>query len=305
MTIPVILIAALLLDALLGEPEWAWSRVPHPVKLIGRVIEAAECRFNQGRTPKLMGAVVIAVLTIAALAVGYAIRAVPDFGLLELLGAAILLAGKSLNQHVRAVADGLRMSLGEGRREVARIVGRETRQLETDGVARAAVESAAEGFSDGVVAPAFWFLLLGLPGILAYKLVNTADSMIGHRTERYRDFGMATARLDDVLNWIPARIAALLIAVANGKWRQFWAIRHDASSHRSPNAGWPEAAIAATLDVALAGPRVYDGEIADDPYINPNGRKELTSADIDNALNAMRNAWLGIILVCIPLWLAS
>ncbi len=305
MTIPVILIAALVLDALLGEPDWAWSRVPHPIRLIGQVIEAAERRFNQGERQKLKGAMVIAVLAIAALAVGYAIRAVPDLGLLELLGAAILLAGKSLNQHVRAVADGLRMSLGEGRREVARIVGRETDQMEADDVARAAVESAAEGFLDGVVAPAFWFLLLGLPGMLAYKLVNTADSMIGYRTERYREFGMATAVLDDVLNWIPARIAALLIAVTNGKWRQFWAIRHDASSHRSPNAGWPEAAVAATLDVALSGPRTYDGERTDDPYINMNGRKELTSADIDRALGAIRNAWLGIILICVPLWLAS
>ena len=295
------LLVALVVDALLGEPDWAWSRVPHPIVLIGRAIGIAENRCNRGENRKAKGMLVTAGLVAAALAVGWLIAVLPDHGLLELLGAAILLSYGSLRDHVAAVASGLSTSLSEGRREVAKLVGRDVAGMEEADVARAALESAAESFSDGVVAPAFWFVVFGLPGILVYKVVNTADSMIGHRNERHGEFGMATARLDDALNWIPARLTGLLMAVSNGALGRFWAIRKDASLHRSPNAGWPEAALAAAMDVALSGPRTYDGITTDFPYINEGGRRGLTAGDVHDGLAVLRRSWIGLCVACILL----
>ena len=297
-----LLLVALILDALLGEPDWAWNRIPHPVVLIGRAIGIAEKNCNRGENRKAKGILVTAGVVVAALIIGSLISALPDFGLLELLGAAILLSYGSLVEHVTAVADGLRTNLSEGKREVAKIVGRDVEPMEQADVARAAMESAAENFSDGVVAPAFWFVLFGLPGILVYKAVNTADSMIGYRNQRYGEFGMAAARLDDALNWIPARLTSLLIAAANNSWRGFGVIRRDAALHRSPNAGWPEAALAVALDVALSGPRKYDGIETDFPYVNEGGRKELSAGDIDDALIALRRSWIGLCIVCVLLF---
>ncbi len=235
---------------------------------MGRLIGTCDRRFNRGGARRLKGALVIAVLMPAAAALGWLIALVPDHGALEILVAAILLAQRSLVDHVRAVATGLRHSLAEGRRAVAMIVGRDTAPMREPDVARAAIESAAENLSDGVVAPAFWFLVAGLPGILVYKLANTADSMIGHMTPRHRDFGWAAARFDDLLNLIPARLTALLLALSHG-WVDPRPVLRDARLHRSPNAGWPEAVLAPILNVSLSGPRSYDGRMTDFPWVWP------------------------------------
>jgi adenosylcobinamide-phosphate synthase len=190
---------------------------------------------------------------------------------------------------VQAVARGLGEGLDQARAAVAQVVGRDPESLDAPGVARAAVESLAENFSDGVVAPVFWFLVAGLPGLAAYKAVNTLDSMIGHRDARHRAFGKAAARLDDVVNWLPARLAGLIYvaaaallpgARAGRAWTAMW---RDAPKHRSPNAGWQEAALAGALGFALAGPRRYGDEIVEDPWMG-DGRRELTAADLGRAL---------------------
>lgn len=286
-----ILALAMILDAALGEPEWLWSRVKHPAVLIGQAIDALDARLNTGGMRRAKGVFVVVLLVTGALLAGWAIALVPDFGLLEIVGAAILLAQRSLVDHVRAVADALRVSLPEGRAAVARIVGRDTGAMDTPQVARAAVESAAENLSDGVIAPAFWFAIGGLPAMLAYKAVNTADSMIGYRTEQYEDFGWAAARLDDLLNWIPARLTALLILLSHLALRHWHRVPNDAAQHRSPNAGWPEAAIAPLLNLSLAGPRSYDGTMTDFPWVNPTGRKDAGPSDIDTACTVLWRTW--------------
>lgn len=296
------LIAAMLLDALIGEPRWLWARLPHPAVLMGRAVDVCDKRLNKGQHRKLAGALALAALVLAAAALG-AVLAL--FGpMVEILVTAILLAHKSLVSHVRAVADGLRLSLPQGRRAVALIVSRDTRHLTSSQTARAAIESAAENLSDGVIAPAFWFLLGGLPGILVYKLVNTADSMIGYRNDRYRDFGWAAARFDDLLNLVPARLTAILFAVAGGIF-DFKGLRADARLHKSPNAGWPEAALARALGIALAGPRIYDGVSTAFPWVNGTGRKALVPKDIDAAIQMMWRAWalmgIGVILLTLLL----
>ncbi|MAN13886.1 MAG: adenosylcobinamide-phosphate synthase [Dinoroseobacter sp.] len=284
-----LLIPALLLDGVMGEPKWLWSRVPHPAVLMGRLIGWCDTRFNDGTRAR--GALVLAALVLAAGLAGWLIAALPLGWLWSMLLAAILLAQRSLVTHVRAVADGLRYGVNPGRRAVTMIVGRDTSALDESGVARAAIESAAENFGDGVVAPAFWFLVAGLPGILIYKLVNTADSMIGYRTPRHEAFGWAAARLDDVLNYIPARLTAGLIALA------FWSARavdvtlQDARLHRSPNAGWPEAAMAGVLDVALSGPRSYHGEMREFPFVNAGGEREIGVAEIEAAIAVLWRVW--------------
>ena len=285
-----LLVGAMLLDAALGEPRWLWSRWPHPAVLMGRLIGRADQRFNDGAARRVKGVAVMAVLVLGAWALGHMIAAIPDGGVLEVIVAAILLAQKSLVQHVQAVGDALRLSLGQGRRAVAMIVGRDTAALEEPAVARAAIESAAENLSDGVIAPAFWFLIGGLPGILIYKTTNTADSMIGHRTPRHEEFGWAAARFDDLLNLIPARLTALLIALAHG-WLDARPILRDAPLHRSPNAGWPEAAMAVVLDIALSGPRSYHGEMRDFPWVWPEGRRDIGPDAVDAAVSALWRAW--------------
>ncbi len=286
---------ALILDALFGEPDWLWRRVPHPAVLLGRLVDRLERQLNAGANRRSKGIAAVAVLLVAAWLPAAVLSAEVFGGLFEVLGAAVLLAQRSLVDHVRAVAAALRRSLAEGRGAVARIVGRDPETLDGPGVARAAIESTAENFADGVVAPAFWFLVAGLPGMAIYKAVNTADSMIGHRSERYREFGWAAARLDDVLSWIPARLAGAAICLVGGG-RAAWAVtRRDAALHRSPNAGWPEAATAASLGLALAGPRVYGGAVTDDPYLNAEGRRAAHPQDIDEALALVWRAW-GVVL---------
>lgn len=284
------LIAALLLDAAFGEPKAIWDRLPHPAVLMGRLVGWCDRRFNRGEARKLRGLLVALGLLTAGLGIGWLIHILPDAGVLEILTVAILVAQKSLVDHVRAVATALRRSVAEGRQAVAMIVGRDTTEMTGPDIARAAIESAAENLSDGVVAPVFWYLVLGLPGIVAYKLVNTADSMIGHMTPRYRDFGWASARLDDVLNLIPARLTALLIALTHG-WVDPAPILRDAPKHRSPNAGWPESALAPVLNVALSGPRSYNGVRKDYPWVWPEGRRDPGPDEIDAAADALWRVW--------------
>lgn len=289
-----ILSLALLLDAAFGEPRPIWDRIAHPAVLMGRLVAWLDQRFNRGTGLRLKGVGVAATLVLLGLLIGWLIRALPDYGLVEILALSILLAQKSLVDHVRAVATALRRSLPEGRAAVAMIVGRDIAAMTEPDVARAAIESAAENLSDGVVAPVFWYLLLGLPGIVAYKLVNTADSMIGHLTPRYREFGWASARLDDLLNLIPARLTALLIALTHG-WIDATPILRDAPKHRSPNAGWPEAALAPVLNVALSGPRSYNGVRRDFPWVWPEGRRDPGPDDIDAAADALWRVWAALL----------
>ncbi|WP_299778782.1 adenosylcobinamide-phosphate synthase CbiB [uncultured Roseobacter sp.] len=298
MSTAAVLICALCLDALLGEPRWLWDRVPHPAVMMGRLVGLLDNRFNTGNNKRRNGILCTMALVIVGGVLGYLLSTAGP--LVEIVVAAMLLAQKSLVQHVAAVADGLRMSLLEGRRMVARIVSRDTSAMDETLVVRAALESAAENLSDGVIAPAFWFLIAGLPGLVVYKLINTADSMIGYRTPRHETFGWAAARLDDVLNLIPARLTAALLALP-ARCFDLAGIRADAGRHRSPNAGWPEAALSRALGVALAGPRAYDGQMHDFPYVNPEGRSILTPVDIDAGIAMLWKAWGGFLALCVLL----
>ena len=265
--IPVI---ALLLDAVFGEPRVIWSRLPHPAVLMGRTVGQLDQAMNFGDHRRLRGAFALAFLIAGAWAIGAALAALPGH-ITETVVLAVLLAQRSLSDHVLAVATGLRRSLGAGQDAVGQIVSRDTAAMDAPSVARAAIESAAENLSDGVIAPLFWFVIAGLPGLLIYKIVNTADSMIGYRTPRYLEFGWAAARSDDLLNLIPARLTAMLLwltAPGSASWPE---IAADARMHRSPNAGWPEAAMARALNVSLAGPRSYNGQLTPFPFVNPEG----------------------------------
>ncbi|YBV97187.1 adenosylcobinamide-phosphate synthase CbiB [Phyllobacteriaceae bacterium JZ32] len=296
-----VLFLALVTDRFLGDPERLWRSVPHPVVLFGKAISFIDERYNDARQGaeerRKMGALSMGALLLAVFVIGMMLsgllRQMSWFGaLIEIALVTVLLAQKSLADHVFQVATALREEgLDGGRRAVSMIVGRDPQSLDQAGVSRAAVESLAENSSDGVVAPAFWYLLLGLPGLLAYKLLNTADSMIGHLSPRYRDFGRFAARFDDVANWIPARLTGGLVVLAawlqSGRGavrRSFGVMMRDARLHRSPNAGWPEAAYAGALDVALAGPRVYAGDIVNEPMVNGAGRRELGAGDIEAAI---------------------
>jgi len=290
---------ALVLDSLLGEPSWLWARLPHPVRIMGWFIEKCDHHLNAGRFRRAKGAVSLAGLLVGFVSLAWALALLPDWGVLEVVGAAVLIGHRSLVEHVAAVAVGLRQGLFEGRQAVAMIVGRDVAALDESAVSRAAIESAAENFSDGVVAPVFWFLVGGLPGIVAYKLVNTADSMIGHRSEKYLEFGWAAARLDDVMNYIPARLSAGLIAFSTGSKAAVEVMQADAGRHRSPNAGWPEAAMAGALGAALSGPRVYGGVPTDDPFVNATGRKDLGPEDIERAVTVLWRAWALMLVIMV------
>jgi adenosylcobinamide-phosphate synthase len=289
MSTAALLLFAMLLDAVFGEPKWIWTRLPHPAVLMGNLIKWCDTHYNHGQSAKRNGVVTLIALVLGAAVLGYVISLFGGF--LTIIITAILLAQKSLVHHVKAVASGLRMSLSEGRQQVAMIVGRDTKNMDQAAVARGAIESGAENLSDGVIAPIFWFLIGGLPALMVYKIVNTADSMIGYRTERHEDFGWASARFDDLLNFIPARITAALIALpagVHGQWRDIIA---DAKLHRSPNAGWPEAAMARAINVALSGPRAYEGQMQNFPLVHPTGTLTAGPADIDAACLILWKAW--------------
>lgn len=291
-----LLLPAMLLDAAMGEPKWLWDRWPHPAVLMGRLIQTMDDRLNHGTARRAKGGAAMALLALGAWGGGLVLQALPDFGLIEIALTAILLAQRSLVDHVAAVAQGLRESPLQGRRMVARIVGRDTAGMDRPAIARAAIESAAENLSDGVIAPLFWYLVAGLPGLLLYKITNTADSMIGHRTPRHEEFGWTAARFDDLLNLIPARLTALLLALAYGRLDAAPVILRDAPLHRSPNAGWPEAAMAVVLGIALSGPRSYHGQVRSFPWVYPEGRRDPGPSEIDAACHALWRAW-GLMLM--------
>jgi adenosylcobinamide-phosphate synthase len=302
MTFAWMLMAALALDALTGEPKMLWSRLPHPAVLMGRAVGFVDERFNDGSVRA--GGLSLAALVIGAAVLGCVITALPLGWLWSVLIVSVLLAQRSLVDHVRAVGEALSLSLGDGRLAVGRIVGRDTSDMDEPAIARAAIESAAENLSDGVIAPAFWFLIAGLPGIMVYKMVNTADSMIGYRSERYEAFGKAAAKLDDVLNWLPARLTALILAALGPGLGAWGAIRDDAQLHRSPNAGWPEAAMARSLDVALSGPRSYEGMQQDFPWLHAKGERSPDSNTIARAAAMLWSAWVGFacLVACLAIF---
>ncbi|MHA6263142.1 adenosylcobinamide-phosphate synthase CbiB [Arenibacterium sp. CAU 1754] len=301
MTLALILAAALILDALLGEPDWLWARLPHPAVLMGRAVGWMDRQFNTGPMRRMNGTAVVIVLVAGAVALGLALAALGP--VVQILCAAVLLAQRSLVQHVNAVADALRLSVGDGQRVVGRIVSRDCRDMDAAQVARAAIESASENLSDGVIAPAFWFLVAGLPGLLVYKIVNTADSMIGYRNARYEQFGWAAARLDDLLNLIPARLTGLLIAALSGGLGAWGDIARDARLHRSPNAGWPESAMARALNIALAGPRSYDGTERPFAWVNDGARKTIGPDEIDASVAMLWKVWW--VMLAVVLLVAS
>ncbi|MEH6752537.1 MAG: adenosylcobinamide-phosphate synthase CbiB [Alphaproteobacteria bacterium] len=296
---PAILFLALLLDALVGEFGPLFRILPHPVALMGGLIGWFDRRLNReqrsARTRVFRGSMVTLLMVGLAAVSGWFVlevaRRVPQGWIIEVIAVSLLIAQRSLFDHVRAVARGLdKHGLAGGRAAVAMIVGRDPETLDDHGVSRAAIESLAESFSDGVVAPVFWYLLFGLPGLLVYKAVNTMDSMIGYRTPRHDAFGRTAARLDDVMNYVPARIAAALIVLASvfvPRGRPASAFRvmaRDGGQHRSPNAGWPEAAMAGALGVALSGPRSYQGKMTAQPWVGGEFSAQIGTGEIRRGL---------------------
>lgn len=297
-------LAALLIEALVGYPDRLVRSIGHPVSWIGRLIGALERYCNRDTAEpvqrRALGIItlllVVTIVAMAAFVIERGLLLLP-FGVIGVgFLASALIAQRSLHEHVADVADALEKTGAEGGREaVSHIVGRDTAALDEAGIARAAIESLAENFSDGVVAPVFWMLIAGLPGAAVYKAINTADSMIGHRTPRYQAFGWSAARLDDLVNLPASRLSALLIiaaaavtksASAAAAWQ---AVRRDARHHRSPNAGYPEAAMAGALGLALAGPRDYGGVRVDDAFMG-DGRRAADANDIRAALGLYRRA---------------
>ena len=298
------LMVALIVDALFGEPDWLWRRISHPVVWFGKAISVLDTHFNKHGTDQVSGRVagvfVLICLVLSGLTSALIVQALAND--LSVLGAVLtgliassLVAQRSLFEHVRAVQDTLAShDLEQARFAVSMIVGRDPNKLDEAGIARAAIESLAENFSDGIVAPVFWFLLFGLPGLVVYKIVNTADSMIGHRNARYLHFGWASARVDDLLNLLPARLTAVLLLLsplsekkesrAPGICALWRLIVRDAPLHRSPNAGWPEAAMAGRLGVALSGPRYYGNDLVDEPFVNAEATREIGADEIARAL---------------------
>ena len=296
-----------ILDLLLGDPAW----LPHPVVGFGKMIAFGEHRLNKGTHRKLKGAVLAIGLILATFAATwlllYAISKLPS-PLGEGLGVRLLLiffclAGTTLIREVREVFLALDRSLEEGRRQVARIVGRDTSELSAQEVRTAALETLAENLSDGVIAPLFWLAFLGVPGMVAYKMVNTLDSMIGYRTERYREFGCWAAHIDDIANYIPARLTALLMIIVAGRPCLAGFVWRNGCRHASPNSGYPEAALAGILNCRFGGPHYYFGELFDKPFIGENDRA-LTTEDMKKAIRVNRMAEvLMVVLVGLCAWL--
>ena len=280
-----------LLDFIFGDP----SRLPHPIVWFGKMISWGEHRLNKGSHRMAKGAVMAIVLILMVFFVVWGFkRLIPNMILWLILDTIIIfycLAGTTLIREVREVFLALDRSLDEGRQQVARIVGRDTTQLTAQEVRTAALETLAENLSDGVIAPLFWFALLGSPGMLAYKMVNTLDSMIGYRTERYKDFGCWAAHIDDVANYIPARLTALLMVIASDKLSLMKFVWKNGRKHASPNSGYPEAALAGILNCRFGGPHYYFGELFDKPFIGENDR-ELTTKDMHTAVRINRTAEL-------------
>ena len=310
MTFATAMLIALAIDAALGWPAWLHARIGHPVTWIGRLIASLDRRWNvaTATAPLRRAAGMGTALSVIAITVAVAATlaaALPDGWSGSVLTGVLawpLVAGRSLHDHVAAVATPLSAGdLDAARSAVAMIVGRDPQQLDPAGVSRAALESLAENTSDGIVAPLLWGAILGLPGIAAYKAINTMDSMIGHRTPRHQAFGWAAARIDDAANLLPARLTGGLLALSSSRagaavasmWR-------DAHRHRSPNAGWPEAAMAGALGVRLSGPRVYGDRVSDEPWIN-HAARDPEAADLSKGLALYRRAML-VLGVMLAVW---
>jgi len=294
-----ILLLALAIDALIGWPDALYRKIGHPVTWLGKLISHMDKSLNRMEwhppTRRLMGLLTAAFIILICIVSGQIIQNAVGQGILGFLISVLLawplLASRSLYSHVKDVAQPLElMDLRSAREAVSMIVGRDPKQLDTAGVGRAAIESLAENTSDGVVAPIFWGLIFGLPGILAYKAINTMDSMIGYKTPKHLDFGWAAARIDDLANWVPARLTGLIIAMMSGTPNTaFQTIRRDAGKHRSPNAGWPESAMAAALGVRLSGPRSYHDKQTNDPWLYAEGR-DVEGSDVTRALAVFKRS---------------
>ncbi|BAL77941.1 cobalamin biosynthesis protein [Bradyrhizobium cosmicum] len=299
------MVVAMAVDVLTGWPAWLFARIGHPVTWLGRLISAIDATSNRPSDPpafRRAAGVAGALLVIAlAVALGWAFqclfKSLLPWGWEQAVLVGVLawplVALRSLHDHVAAVAKPLRAGdIAAARDAVSRIVGRDPAALDEAGIARAAIESLAENASDGIVAPVFWGALFGLPGIFGYKAINTLDSMIGHRSERHEAFGWAAARIDDVANFIPARLTGLLfVLLAPRRSEALSCMTRDARRHRSPNAGWPEAAMAGALGVRLSGPRIYHGSTTNEPWLNEAARDPL-AADIGEGLTVYRRAML-------------
>ncbi len=285
------LLVGWLLDLVLGDPSW----LPHPVVAFGKMIAFFEHRLNKGKYRLFKGALMSVGLIVFVFAATWLLRRLFftfHFSLFTLCDSIIIffcLAGTTLIREVREVFRAVDRSLEEGRLQVARIVGRDTSELSAQEVRTAALETLAENLSDGVIAPLFWLAILGVPGMMAYKMVNTLDSMIGYKTERFKDFGCWAAHIDDIANYIPARLTALLMIIASGRPRLLGFVLRNGSNHASPNSGYPEAALAGILNCRFGGPHYYFGELFDKPYIGENDR-ELTTADMKKAVLVNRTA---------------
>jgi adenosylcobinamide-phosphate synthase len=299
-----------LLDLLLGDPSW----LPHPVVGFGKMIAFGEHRLNRGSYRKLKGGLMsICLIAIVFISVYALLTILPPLGKVLALQASFVravmgsllifycLAGTTLIREVREVFLALDRSLEEGRKQVARIVGRDTSELSAQEVRTAALETLAENLSDGVIAPLFWLAVGGVPAMMAYKMVNTLDSMIGYKTERYKDFGCWAAHVDDIANYIPARLTALLMVIAAGKPHLVSFIWRNGHRHASPNSGYPEAALAGILNCRFGGPHYYFGELFDKPYIGENER-ELTTADMRKAVRVNRIAEVLAIVIIIAIY---
>ena len=274
-----------LLDLLLGDPAW----LPHPVVGFGKMIGFGEKRLNKGSHRMLKGGLLAVSLILLVLGFVWALRMVLGSytQYFDMIAIFYCLAGTTLIREVRDVFRAVNRSLEEGRKQVARIVGRDTSELSAQEIRTAALETLAENLSDGVIAPLFWLAIGGVPAMVAYKMVNTLDSMIGYRTERYKDFGCWAAHIDDIANYIPARLTALLMVISAGKPQLAGFVWHNGRHHASPNSGYPEAALAGILDCRFGGPHYYFGELFDKPYIGENAR-ELTTADMQKAVRINR-----------------
>ncbi|MEO8668317.1 MAG: CobD/CbiB family cobalamin biosynthesis protein [Bauldia sp.] len=305
-----VLAAAMILDVAVGDPAWLWRRLPHPVSLVGRLVSGFDRAFNRtGRRPwllKALGAMTVTLLLIAALAVGalieLALAAIPYGWVATAIVISVLLTGRDLWNRARAIAKAFETGGLDAARAAFALLPGDSAGLDEARLCRATIEKVACGFADGLVAPVFWFALFGLPGLLACKAVNVADAAVGHLSLRHRDFGWATARLDDFFNLPAGRIAGHLITLAaplaGGSVAGARAVmRRDAPRHRSANAGWPEAAMASALGVTLGGPRRYSGILVDDVYLNAAGRREAIPGDIRRALKVYVGA--GVILLAI------
>lgn len=283
MTNAIALLIGWVLDLLFGDPQ----RLPHPIVWFGRIIAFCEHRLNKGSHRKLKGAFVAVGLIAATFGIGTIINC--KLSILNFVIVFYCLAGTTLIREVREVFRAVDRSLEEGRAQVARIVGRDTSELTAQEVRTAALETLAENLSDGVIAPLFWFMLLGTPGMLAYKMVNTLDSMIGYRTERYRDFGCWAAHIDDIANFIPARLTALLMIIVAAKPQLAGFVWRNGRNHASPNSGYPEAALAGILNCRFGGTHTYFGQVFEKPYIGENDRL-LTTDDMKTAVRVNRTA---------------